>query len=80
MSYSQELIDELEILSLFDLRSTQQGIKVHSNASPHAIAATERLYQKGFITLKDGGYLTDLGYEAVGHAQSLFSVLDSRSG
>lgn len=75
MSYSPELISELEVLMLFDLASTQEGIKVHKTAEPEMIAAAERLYEKGFLSQVDGGYLTSIGTEAAEHTQKLFTLL-----
>lgn len=75
MSYSPELVAELEVLMLFDLASTQEGIKVHKSAEPEIIAAAERLHDKGFLTQADGGYLTSLGTEAAEHTQNLFTLL-----
>ena len=49
-------------------------------AAPAAIAATQRLYDKGLVTQKDGGYLTPLGLEAAEHAQTLLTVLTSKPG
>lgn len=34
MSLTPELIAELEVLALFNLDSSQEGIQVHNNASP----------------------------------------------
>ena len=80
MSYIQEQVDELNVLMLFDLVNHQDGIKVHSTAAPSAIAATQRLYDKGLVTQKDGGYLTPLGLQAAEHAQSLLTILTSKPG
>ena len=77
MSYSPELIAELEVLMLFDLSSTQEGIKVHKSAEPEIIAAAERLHEKGFLTQADGGYLTSLGTEAAEHTQNIHTLLTS---
>ena len=55
MPYTREQVEEMEILLLFNLASTQEGIKVHKTAGREAMAATERLYNKGLITLVDGG-------------------------
>ncbi|MBC3956282.1 MULTISPECIES: TIGR02647 family protein [Pseudomonas] len=76
MSYTPELVAELEILALFNLGNTQEGLKVHHVASPSAIAAAKRLFEKGLTTQVDGGYLTSLGLEAAEHAQSLLTILD----
>ncbi|MES2819109.1 MAG: TIGR02647 family protein [Pseudomonadota bacterium] len=75
MSFTPELVAELEILALFNLANTQEGLKVHHVAAPKAIDATQRLHDKGLITQADGGYLTSLGLEAAKHAQSLLTVL-----
>jgi uncharacterized protein (TIGR02647 family) len=75
MSFTPELIAELEILALFNLANTKEGLKVHHVASPTAIAATQRLHDKGLVTLPDGGYLTSLGLDAAQHAQDLLTIL-----
>lgn len=75
MHYSEEQIAELNILIQYSLSTNTQGIKVHSNADPDNIEAVYRLYDKGLVTQKDGGYLTDLGRKAAEHAQSLILML-----
>lgn len=75
MSFSGAQVDELQILTLFDLSSTQEGIKVHTTANAAAIAATGRLHKKGLITLNDGGYLTPLGVGAAEHVRALLTIL-----
>ncbi len=77
MYYTAEIIEELDILALFNLDTTQQGIKVHGSAEPTAIAATQRLFKKGLISQSDGGYLTSLGRDAAEHAQSLLTILST---
>ena len=74
-SYTPELVAELEILVLFNLGNTMEGLKIHHTAAPAAIAAATRLYEKELTTQADGGYLTSLGLEAVKHAQSLLTIL-----
>jgi len=76
MSYTPELIAELEILALFNLDNTREGLKIHQTASPDAISATHRLYEKELITQPDGGYLTSLGLDAAQHTQSLLTILN----
>lgn len=78
MNYNQELVDELNVLVLFDLLNHQEGIKVHKSAAPSAIAAAQRLYEKGLVTQKDGGYLTNLGLDAAEFAQTLLTVLTTQ--
>jgi uncharacterized protein (TIGR02647 family) len=63
-SYTPELVAELEILVLFNLGNTMEGLKIHHTAAPAAIAAATRLYEKELTTQADGGYLTSLGLEA----------------
>lgn len=75
MSYTPELVAELEILALFNLANTKEGIKVHHAAAPSAVAAAQRLHDKGLTSLPDGGYLTSLGLDAAEHAQSLLIIL-----
>ncbi len=75
MIYTEELLNELNVMMQFDLHSTQEGIKIHSSASPGLIEAAKRLNEKGLITQPDGGYLTDLGIECAEKAQTLYSVL-----
>ena len=75
MPLSPELFEELKILRLFNLSTTQEGIKVHPDATAEAIAATRRLFDKGLVTRDDGGYLTSLGLEAAEHAQALITIL-----
>lgn len=79
MAYTPEVIAELEILSRYNLGNTLEGIKVHHDAAPEAVAATRRLYDKGLLTEPDGGYLTSLGLDAAEQAQNLLTILASRS-
>lgn len=76
MRFNPDRVEELNILALFDLSTTQEGIKVHKAAGREAIAATERLHAQGLITLKDGGYLTPLGVRAAEHVRALLTLLD----
>ena len=79
MPYTPELVEELKLLCLYNLTTTQEGIKVHKTAEPAAIAAARRLYEKGLITQDDGGYLTSLGIDATEHAHALLGILASKS-
>lgn len=78
MVLTDEMVAEIRFLSLFNLASQQEGVKVHHNAEPEMIAAAKRLFDKGLITQVDGGYLTDLGIEAAEHAQKMLTILKSR--
>jgi uncharacterized protein (TIGR02647 family) len=76
MPYTQDLVDEINILVRYNLSTTQEGIKVHKTAAPAIIAATQRLHEKGLISNKDGGYLTNLGREAAEQAQAVLDLLN----
>ncbi|MGR9085979.1 MAG: TIGR02647 family protein [Gammaproteobacteria bacterium] len=77
MPFTQEVIDELNVLVRYNLTTTQEGIKVHKTAEPSVIAATRRLYNKGLVTQEDGGYLTSLGRETAEQAQGVLDILQS---
>lgn len=77
MSYTPENLAELDVLMLYNLSTSLEGIKIHKTAEPTVIAAAQRLFDRGFITQADGGYLTPLGIEAAEHAQSLFTMLNA---
>jgi uncharacterized protein (TIGR02647 family) len=76
MPYTQDIVDEINILVRYNLNTTQEGIKVHKTAAPEIIAATKRLYDKGLLTQEDGGYLTSLGHEAAEQAQTVLNLLN----
>ena len=76
MPYTQDIVDEINILVRYNLSTTQEGIKVHKTAAPEIIAATKRLYDKGLVTQEDGGYLTSLGHEAAEQAQTVLNLLN----
>lgn len=75
MKLNQNFVDEINVLMMFSLETTMEGIKVHSNAEQGVIDATRRLFEKGLVTQEDGGYLTALGTEATEHASALLSIL-----
>ena len=75
MSFTPELVAELEALALFDLESTLEGLKIHQHAAPEKIAAAQRLFDKKLIDQPDGGYLTSLGRDAAEAVQVLLSIL-----
>ncbi|WP_411727894.1 TIGR02647 family protein [Methyloglobulus sp.] len=76
MQFSQDNLDELNILVRYKLTTTLEGIKVHTTAAPATIDATRRLFHKGLVTLADGGYLTTLGHEAAEHAHAMLGLLN----
>ena len=75
MPYSSALSEELNILARYNLKTTQEGIKIHSSAQPEVISAAQRLFDKGLISQTDGGYLTELGRKAAEHAQDLLLIM-----
>jgi uncharacterized protein (TIGR02647 family) len=77
MNFTSTLVEELEMLSHYNLSTTQEGVKVHKTAPAEVIAATRRLHEKGLITQVDGGYLTPLGLEAATHVQQVLTILTS---
>lgn len=77
MSFTPTITDELNILARYNLDTTQEGVKIHSNADPELIAAAQRLFDKGLVTQADGGYLTDLGRTAAVHAQDLLLIMQA---
>ena len=77
MHFTLENLAELDVLLLYDLSTSQEGIKIHKTAEPSAITAAQSLFDKGFITQVDGGYLTMLGHKAAEHAQALFTMLNA---
>jgi len=76
MQFTQENMDELNILIRYKLSTTLEGIKVHTSAAPATIEATRRLFKKGLVTLEDGGYLTAIGHEAAEHAHALMGLMN----
>ena len=81
MSFTPELVAELEVLALFDLESTLEGLKIHQHAAPEKVAAAQRLFEKKLIDQPDGGYLTSLGRDAAESVQVLLSILvESKEG
>jgi uncharacterized protein (TIGR02647 family) len=80
MPYTPDLIAELNTLLRFAPDDGQQGLKIHSNADPEVIAAAQRLFAKGLITLADGGFLTRQGREAAEHAHAAVKLLAMRGG
>jgi len=71
----EELLHEIHVLKMYDLSSSQLGIKVHHDAEEKIVSATQRLFDKGLISQSDGGYLTSLGRDAAVHANDLLTIL-----
>ncbi|WP_100658689.1 TIGR02647 family protein [Alteromonas flava] len=79
MSFNSDMLDELNLLLKFPTESLMQGLKIHHDANQSVIDAAERLYAKGIITQRDGGYLTDLGHDLIEQAQRLRLALSPKS-
>ncbi|ABG39518.1 conserved hypothetical protein [Paraglaciecola sp. T6c] len=77
MSLTNEMVSEFNLLLKFPTTSLMQGLKIHHDAEPAVIDAAKRLFEKGIVTLPDGGYLTDLGHDLIEHAQVVQSALAS---
>jgi uncharacterized protein (TIGR02647 family) len=75
MTLTPVLLEELELLNMFNLGTTQQGLKIHHDATVGKIEAGKRLFAKGMITQADGGYLTPLGQQVAEQAQTLVALL-----
>jgi len=73
----EEFTADVELLNLFELDSSQIGLKIHHEASPERIASAKRLFESRLTTQVDGGYLTPLGVQAAEHAQALVRILQS---
>jgi len=78
MSFTPDMVEELNLLLKFPTESLMQGLKIHHDASQAVIDAAARLYAKGITTQPDGGYLTDLGHDLFEHAQQLRLALNSK--
>jgi uncharacterized protein (TIGR02647 family) len=76
MPNSSQLYAEIRVLSLFNLDSAMEGLKVHQSADPDTLDAIRRLYDKGLVTQADGGYLTDLGIHCAEHLQVALGILN----
>ena len=75
MFFDSKQTSKLNVLTQFNLKNEQDGIKIHHEADPELIAAAQDLYDKGLLTSHDGGYLTDLGRKAAEHVDSLKMIL-----
>jgi len=79
MSYSPQNHAELDVLMLYKSSTGLEGIKIHRTAQPELIKAAKRLFEWGFITQVDGGYLTPPGSDAAEHAHLLYDMLHAHT-
>jgi len=77
MRFTPENFEELHVLMLYHSSSSLEGIKIHKSADDSLIAAAQRLFDDGFITRSDGGYLTPRGREAAERALVLLDMLNT---
>ena len=77
VTYTPELLHELNLLARFNLGTMHEGVKIHANAGEETVAAARRLHERGLVTQVDGGYLTPLGHDAAEHAQALLDIFTS---
>ena len=77
MEIENKLVAEIRLLLKFP-DSTQEGLKIHHTAAVELIDAARRLHDKGLITQVDGGYLTELGQEALETAHQLLALMTQR--
>lgn len=69
--------EEIKLLAKFPDTSQLTGIKIHKDADPALIQAAQSLFDKGLISQKDGGYLTDSGLETSSHLQHVIAALNA---
>lgn len=67
--------EEIRLLAKFPEKSQLEGIKIHKDAAESIISAAQSLFDKGLISQKDGGYLTDSGLETAAHLQHVLTAL-----
>ncbi len=77
MPIASEVFQEMRVLAQFNPTSALSGIKVHHDAEPEVIQATQRLFARGLISQTDGGYLTSAGQELLHHLDTVITVLSS---
>ncbi|NRQ42555.1 TIGR02647 family protein [Rheinheimera sp. YQF-2] len=77
MPISSQLNAEIRVLTLFNLDSAMEGIKIHQSADPETQQAIKRLHDKGLVSQADGGYLTDLGIHCAEHLQTALRILNT---
>ena len=74
MQFDSALTAEINLLMKFP-DTSMEGLKVHHTADQWMVDAAKRLFEKGLTSQDDGGYLTDLGQEALETATLLFGLV-----
>ncbi|MCK5696528.1 MAG: TIGR02647 family protein [Gammaproteobacteria bacterium] len=77
-TYSEDLFDELKLLSKFPEESHIEGLKIHHDADEILIKSAQSLFDKGMVSQTDGGYLTDSGREMVEHLHTVLDTLEQK--
>ncbi len=77
MEFDEDLRHELNLLVKFP-ETSLEGLKIHHTADADIIESARRLFEKGLITQKDGGYLTDLGRETAEAVKLAYGLLTPR--
>ncbi len=77
MLFDNALIEEINLLIKFP-DSSMEGLKVRHTADKWMVDTVKRLFDKGLTTQDDGGYLTDLGKEALETATLLLGLMSPR--
>ena len=75
MHLDPELIEELNLLMRLHSNASSEEIIISANADPAVIAAARRLFEKGLVSQKDGGHLSDAGTEAADHMKRLLNLM-----
>ncbi len=78
MLFDKALTEEINLLMKFP-DSSMEGLKVHHSAEQWMIDTVKRLHDKGLTSQDDGGYLTDLGKEALETATLLYGLVSPSS-
>lgn len=79
MLYTQDIVEEMNLLVKFPIHSNMEGVKVHSDANPALVSAAQRLYAKGLVTQLDGGYLTHTGHQVAENAKIALRILTGKT-
>lgn len=74
MQFDNILTEEINLLMKFP-DSSMEGLKIHHTADQWMIDTAKRLFDKGLTSQDDGGYLTDLGKEALETATLLYGLI-----
>lgn len=74
MQFDNTLTEEINLLMKFP-DSSMEGLKIHHTADQWMVDTATRLFDKGLTSQDDGGYLTDLGKEALETATLLYGLI-----